>query len=50
MGVLLVMVLTNGLVQVGVSPYWQGGVEVLIVVAAVAAAVIPQRRRNQVVK
>ncbi|SNT48737.1 ribose transport system permease protein [Asanoa hainanensis] len=49
-GVLLVMVLTNGLVQVGVSPYWQGGVEGLIVVAAVAAAVIPQRRRNQVVK
>lgn len=49
-GVLLVMVLTNGLVQVGVSPYWQGGVEGLIVVAAVAAAVIPQRRRNQVTK
>lgn len=49
-GVVLVMVLTNGLVQVGVSPYWQGGVEGLIVVAAVAAAVIPQRRRNQVVK
>ncbi|MCO8276176.1 ABC transporter permease [Actinoplanes sp. TRM 88003] len=49
-GVLLVMVLTNGLVQIGVSPYWQGGVEGVIVVAAVAAAVIPQRRRNQVVK
>lgn len=49
-GVLLIMVLTNGLVQVGVSPYWQGGVQGLIVVAAVAAAVIPQRRRNQVVK
>ncbi|WP_040455122.1 ABC transporter permease [Kribbella catacumbae] len=49
-GVLLVVVLTNGLVQVGVSPYWQGGVQGLIVVAAVAAAVIPQRRRNQVVK
>lgn len=49
-GVLLVIVLTNGLVQVGVSPYWQGGVQGLIVVAAVAAAVIPQRRRNQVVK
>ena len=44
------MVLTNGLVQVGVSPYWQGGVQGLIVVAAVAAAVIPQRRRNQVTK
>ncbi|WP_433005630.1 ABC transporter permease [Kribbella sp. CA-294648] len=49
-GVLLVVVLTNGLVQIGVSPYWQGGVQGLIVVAAVAAAVIPQRRRNQVVK
>ncbi|HSU01475.1 MAG TPA: ABC transporter permease [Nocardioides sp.] len=49
-GVLLVTVLTNGLVQVGVSPYWQGGVQGLIVVAAVAAAVIPQRRRNQVTK
>jgi ribose transport system permease protein len=49
-GVLLIMVLTNGLVQVGVSPYWQGGVQGLIVVAAVAAAVLPQRRRNQVVK
>lgn len=49
-GVLLVTVLTNGLVQIGVSPYWQGGVQGLIVVAAVAAAVIPQRRRNQVVK
>lgn len=49
-GVLLVTVLTNGLVQVGVSPYWQGGVQGLIVVAAVAAAVAPQRRRNQVVK
>lgn len=49
-GVLLIMVLTNGLVQIGVSPYWQGGVQGLIVVAAVAAAVIPQRRRNQVVK
>lgn len=49
-GVLLIVVLTNGLVQVGVSPYWQGGVQGLIVVAAVAAAVIPQRRRNQVVK
>ena len=49
-GVLLVTVLTNGLVQVGVSPYWQGGVQGLIVVAAVAAAVLPQRRRNQVVK
>jgi ribose transport system permease protein len=49
-GVLLVMVLTNGLVQVGVSPYWQGGVQGLIVVAAVAVAVIPLRRRNQVVK
>ena len=49
-GVLLVTVLTNGLVQIGVSPYWQGGVQGLIVVAAVAAAVLPQRRRNQVVK
>lgn len=49
-GVLLVTVLTNGLVQVGVSPYWQGGVQGLIVVVAVAAAVIPQRRRNQVTK
>ena len=49
-GVLLVTVLTNGLVQVGVSPYWQGGVQGLIVVAAVAAAVFPQRRRNQVTK
>ncbi len=49
-GVLLIVVLTNGLVQVGVSPYWQGGVQGLIVVAAVAAAVLPQRRRNQVVK
>jgi ribose transport system permease protein len=49
-GVLLIMVLTNGLVQIGVSPYWQGGVQGLIVVAAVAAAVLPQRRRNQVVK
>lgn len=49
-GVLLIVVLANGLVQVGVSPYWQGGVQGLIVVAAVAAAVIPQRRRNQVTK
>lgn len=49
-GVLLVTVLTNGLVLVGVSPYWQGGVQGLIVVAAVAAAVYPQRRRNQVTK
>lgn len=49
-GVLLVTVLTNGLVQIGVSPYWQGGVQGLIVVAAVAAAVAPQRRRNQVTK
>jgi ribose transport system permease protein len=49
-GVLLVTVLTNGLVQVGVSPYWQGGVQGLIVVAAVAVAVLPQRRRNQVTK
>jgi ribose transport system permease protein len=49
-GVLLVTVLTNGLVQIGVSPYWQGGVQGLIVVVAVAAAVIPQRRRNQVTK
>ncbi|NYJ00263.1 ribose transport system permease protein [Nocardioides thalensis] len=49
-GVLVIMVLTNGLVQIGVSPYWQGGVQGLIVVAAVAAAVLPQRRRNQVVK
>lgn len=49
-GVLLIVVLTNGLVQVGVSPYWQGGVQGLIVVAAVAAAMVPQRRRNQVVK
>ncbi len=49
-GVLLVMTLSNGLVQIGVSPYWQGGVQGFIVVAAVAAAVIPQRRRNQVVK
>ena len=49
-GVLIVTVLTNGLVQVGVSPYWQGGVQGLIVVAAVSAAVFPQRRRNQVTK
>ncbi|MDQ4053553.1 MAG: ABC transporter permease [Actinomycetota bacterium] len=49
-GVLLIVVLTNGLVQIGVSPYWQGGVQGLIVVVAVAAAAIPQRRRNQVVK
>jgi ribose transport system permease protein len=49
-GVLLVTVLTNGLVQIGVSPYWQGGVQGLIVVVAVAAAVAPQRRRNQVTK
>lgn len=49
-GVLLIMVLTNGLVQIGVSPFWQGGVQGLIVVAAVAAAVLPQRRRNQVTK
>jgi len=49
-GVLLIMVLTNGLVQVGVSPYWQGGVQGLIVVIAVAAAAVPLRHRNQVVK
>lgn len=49
-GVLLVTVLTNGLILVGVSPYWQTGVQGAIVVAAVAAAVIPQRHRNQVVK
>jgi len=49
-GVLLVTVVINGLVQVGVSPYWQGGVQGVIVVVAVAAAVIPQRRRNQVTK
>lgn len=49
-GVLLIMVLANGLVQIGVSPYWQGGVQGLIVVVAVAAAALPQRRRNQVVK
>ncbi|HXH79958.1 ABC transporter permease [Nocardioides sp.] len=49
-GVLIVTVLTNGLVQIGVSPYWQGGVQGLIVVAAVSAAVFPQRRRNQVTK
>jgi ribose transport system permease protein len=49
-GVLLVTVLANGMVQIGVSPYWQGGVQGLIVVAAVAAAVAPQRRRNQVTK
>jgi ribose transport system permease protein len=49
-GVLLIVVLTNGLIQVGVSPYWQGGVQGLIVVVAVAAAAIPLRRRNQVVK
>jgi ribose transport system permease protein len=49
-GVLLIMVLTNGLVQVGVSPYWQGGVQGLIVVVAVAAAAVPLRHRNQVVK
>ncbi len=49
-GALLVTVLTSGLVQAGVSPYWQGGVQGLIVVVAVAAAVYPQRRRNQVVK
>ncbi|GAA1937848.1 ABC transporter permease [Nocardioides hwasunensis] len=49
-GVLLVIVLQNGLVQIGVSPYWQGGVQGLIVVAAVSAAVLPQRRRNQVTK
>ena len=49
-GVLLIMVLTNGLVHVGVSPYWQGGVQGLIVVVAVAAAALPLRHRNQVVK
>ncbi|MBS45708.1 MAG: inner-membrane translocator [Nocardioides sp.] len=49
-GVLLIVVLTNGLVQVGVSPYWQGGVQGLIVVVAVAAAALPLRHRNQVVK
>ncbi len=49
-GVLLITVLANGLVQLGVSPYWQGGVEGLIVVVAVAAAVLPQRQRNQVTK
>lgn len=49
-GVLLTVVLTNGLVQVGVNLYWQGGVQGLIVVVAVAAAVAPLRHRNQVVK
>jgi len=49
-GVLLIVVLTNGLVQIGVSPYWQGGVQGLIVVVAVAAAALPLRHRNQVVK
>lgn len=49
-GVLLIMVLTNGLVLIGVSPYWQGGVQGLIVVVAVAAAAAPLRHRNQVVK
>lgn len=49
-GVLLIVVLSNGLVQVGVSPYWQGGVQGLIVVVAVAAAAVPLRHRNQVVK
>ena len=49
-GVLLIVVLTNGLVQIGVSPYWQGGVQGLIVVIAVAAAAAPLRHRNQVVK
>lgn len=49
-GVMVVTVLSNGLVLVGVSPYVQGAVQGVIVVAAVAITAWPLRRRLRVVK
>lgn len=49
-GVLIVTVLSNGLVLVGVSPYVQGAVQGVIVVAAVAVTNWPLRKRMRVVK
>ncbi|WP_084104642.1 ABC transporter permease [Demequina sp. NBRC 110056] len=49
-GVLIVTVLVNGLVLIGVSPYVQGAVQGVIVVAAVAITAWPLRQRLRVVK
>lgn len=49
-GVLIVTVLANGLLLMGVSPYVQGAVQGVIVVAAVGAATWPLRQRLRVVK
>lgn len=49
-GVLIVTVLTNGLMLAGVSPYVQGAVQGVIVVAAVVITAWPLRKRLRVVK
>ncbi|WP_022891316.1 ABC transporter permease [Agromyces subbeticus] len=49
-GVLIVTVLVNGLVLIGVSPYVQGAVQGVIVVAAVVITAWPLRKRLRVVK
>ncbi|QTV80384.1 ABC transporter permease [Microbacterium sp. NIBRBAC000506063] len=49
-GVLIVTVLTNGLILAGVSPYVQGAVQGVIVVAAVVITAWPLRKRLRVVK
>ncbi len=47
-GVLVVAVLANGLVLLGVSPYWQQTVQGVLIVAAVALSV--ERKRARIVK
>ncbi len=47
-GVLVVAVLANGLVLLGVSPYWQQTVQGVMIVAAVALSV--ERKRASIVK
>lgn len=47
-GVFIVVVLTNGMVQMGVQPYMQQGVQGLLIIAAVAVAL--DRSRLDVVK
>lgn len=49
-GVLIVIVLSNGLVLVGVSPYVQTAAQGVIVVVAVAATNWPLRERMRVIK
>ncbi len=49
-GVLIITLLSNGMILVGISPYFQAAVQGVLIVAAIAVTSWPLRRRLRVIK